>query len=98
VDQEISPVLKNRMQREIEDAAVVLALKRPAFGQVGVANELRNRGHTVWPAGVAGDNEQAAQGGRREAKSAYSWRLPLDIHRVASRNDCPCDICRARGA
>src|SRR5262249_2215336 len=45
-------VLKTRVPQEIEDAIVTLAIEQLAFGQVRVANELRQRGHTVSPAGV----------------------------------------------
>jgi len=38
------PVFKNRMAPEIEQAVVRLAIEQPAWGQVCVANELRQRG------------------------------------------------------
>jgi hypothetical protein len=53
--QEISrkkPVLKSRLLQAIEDAIVTLAIEQSAFGQVCVANELRQHGLTVFPAGA----------------------------------------------
>jgi transposase InsO family protein len=53
--QEISrkkPVLKNRVDPDIEQAVVDLAMENPALGQLRVANELRKKGVFVSPGGV----------------------------------------------
>jgi transposase InsO family protein len=46
------PILKNRVEEEIEKAVVELALEKPAYGQVRVANELAKRGQSISAAGV----------------------------------------------
>jgi transposase InsO family protein len=45
-------ILKNRVEPEIEQAVVQLALDQPAWGQVRVSNELRKRSLFVSPGGV----------------------------------------------
>jgi len=46
------PILRNRVEPQIEQAIVDLAIAQPAYGQVRIANELKRRGMTVSPAGV----------------------------------------------
>jgi transposase len=46
------PCPKNRVEEHIEKAVVEIALEKPAFGQVRVANELTKRGLFVSPTGV----------------------------------------------
>ena len=43
---------KNRVEPEVEEAVVKLAIEQPALGQVRVSNELRKRGIFVSPCGV----------------------------------------------
>jgi len=55
--QEISrrkPIVKNRVAAEIEQAVVELAIAQPAWGQLRVSNELRQRGLAISPFGVRG--------------------------------------------
>jgi transposase InsO family protein len=46
------PVLKNRVDPEIEKAVVEVAFEQPAYGQVRVSNELRKRNLFISPGGV----------------------------------------------
>jgi transposase InsO family protein len=48
------PLLANRTPPEVETIIVDLSLEQPAFGQIRIANELRQRGHVISPAGVRG--------------------------------------------
>src|SRR5271169_4628242 len=46
------PCPRNRVEEHVEKAVVEIALDKPAFGQVRVANELTRRGLFVSPTGV----------------------------------------------
>lgn len=53
--QEISrrkPVIKNRVEEDVERAVVEMATANPALGQLRVSNELKKRGVFISPAGV----------------------------------------------
>jgi len=71
------PRLANRTPPEIEVIIVELSLEQPAFGQIRVANEVRQRGHSISPAGgsrrVAAarsrDHEEASQGAQGEGRA-----------------------------
>src|SRR4051812_44358072 len=48
------PLLANRTPPEVEALILALSLEQPAFGQIRIANEVRQRGHSISPAGVHG--------------------------------------------
>ena len=48
------PLLANRTPPEVEALILALSLEQPAFGQIQIANEVRQRGHSISPAGVRG--------------------------------------------
>jgi transposase InsO family protein len=46
------PLLKNRIEKELEEAVVAYAAEQPAHGQVRASNELRKKGISVSPSTV----------------------------------------------
>ena len=46
------PIVKNRVDPDIEQAVVYVAFEQPAYGQIRVANELRKRNLFISPGGV----------------------------------------------
>lgn len=46
------PNIKNRVDAQVEQAVVSMAIELPAYGQVRVSNELRKRGMLVSPGGI----------------------------------------------
>jgi len=46
------PLPKNRVEPQIEQAVIEMAVEQPAYGQVRVANELTKRGTFISPTGV----------------------------------------------
>ena len=46
------PLLKNRIDKEIEEVVVAYAVEQPAHGQQRASNELRKKGTTVAPSTI----------------------------------------------
>ena len=48
------PLLKNRIEKEIEEIVVAYAVEQPAYGQLRASNELRKKGTIVSPSTIRG--------------------------------------------
>ena len=46
------PLLKNRIEKQIEDLVVAYAVEQPAYGQQRASNELRKKGTIVAPSTI----------------------------------------------
>ena len=46
------PLLKNRIEADVEQAIIAYAIAQPAHGQLRASNELRKKGISISPAGV----------------------------------------------
>ena len=46
------PIVKNRVEPEVEKAVVTIAFEYPAYGQLRASNELKKQGVMISPAGV----------------------------------------------
>jgi len=62
------PLLANRTAPEIEALILELSLEQPAFGQIRIANEIRQRGHMISP---------DLAGGRARGVAALFFRDPF---------------------
>jgi hypothetical protein len=70
----LRPLLKNRVDPQIEAAVVALALELPAYGQIRIANEVRERmALTVSPQGVCAASGCATTW-RRWPSGSRRWR------------------------
>ena len=43
------PVLNNRVENQIEEAVLAFAIEQPAYGQLRVSNDLKNKGILISP-------------------------------------------------
>lgn len=46
------PIIKNRVDPEVEEACIAIAIEQPAWGQMRASNELKKRGIFISPAGL----------------------------------------------